>query len=202
VAKHETIFYLHGAWTNAQKSLDPSRFDLVPRLAGGGDVIAFDAPFYKLFAPDKHYWFLNPEGEFKNHNPLPEIRESSEFIVSKLQESGRNPLDLTIVGLSQGGFMALYLTLNNIIIPKKTIAVVPFYSRDLVKYGAENLNKTTPILWAAAGRDERLPKYFSDTWSDLLSLSVNLTYMLSPGSRHGRWTKKFKNDIIRWSRQH
>lgn len=139
-------------------------------------------------------------GENKNYNPFPEIQRSILFILNKIKESGENPNDLTVVGLSQGGFMALYLTLNNIIKAKKTIAVVPFYRLNLIK--ADNLNRNTPILWASAGKDTTIPSEYTGTWRYLQALRVNLTHVHSAKSQHGNWCESFKNSIVRWSKQH
>ncbi|MCL2749337.1 MAG: alpha/beta hydrolase [Alphaproteobacteria bacterium] len=208
----EKLLYLHGADSNVgsedliKDKYAKDRVEFIYKLAGGkGNVISFNAPFST--DPDdlnKRSWFQNPVGKHKKHNPIPQIQESAKHIVEKVQESGVKPQDLTLCGASQGGFMALFLTLHNIIVPKKTIVIVPFYQLELIKMlgGPKNLNKgKVPILYADVEKDEEIPKEFN-TGARLQTLNINLTHIHCTESEHGKWTEDFKNRIIDWNRQH
>jgi predicted esterase len=184
------LLYFHGFGTCAEKSLSNKR-DIIDAIAG--DVVAFDAPFDAEGGMRK--WFTLPEGENKNHDAMPELEQSCEFIKQKIRELEIDESDMILFGASQGGFMALYLTLNNMVIPNRAIAAVPFYPLELVN---ENINKTTPILWANAGRDERITGPVRDTWRDLQNAGAKVDYVLDPESEHDEWSPAMKEKIIEW----
>lgn len=185
------MLYLHGYRSCAEKSLSNKR-DIVDAVAG--DAFAFDAPFDAGDGMRK--WFTLPEGEDKDYDFMPELERSCDFIRQKIRELKIDESELTLFGASQGGFMALYLTLNRIVVPAKTIAVVPFYPRELAR---GNINESTPILWANAGRDERVTGPVRDTWRDLRNAGARVDYILDSESGHNDWSPAMREKIIEWS---
>jgi predicted esterase len=186
------LLFLHGYGSNAERSL--CLRDIVDEMAA--EMIVFDAPFP---VGDGYKWFALPEGDDRNCDPAPELAHSCEFIKQKIRELNIDESDLILFGASQGGFMALYLTLNNIVVPNRAIAAVPFYPRDLVN---ENINKRTPILWVNAGRDERITGPIRDTWRDLQNAGAKVDYILDPESEHSVWSRAMTDKIIEWGKLH
>jgi len=161
------------------------------------EVIMFNAPHNSIGGPGRYHWFLNPTSENKNHNIMPELKRSVEYIVGEIRSRNLDEKDLILYGSSQGAFMALYLTLNNIIVPKKTIAAVPFYARELI---TNKINKATPILWLAAEHDEMIPREYCETWMDLQSAGANLDYHIDANSEHTKWSPEFIQYMIDWNK--
>jgi predicted esterase len=189
------LLYFHGYWSSAERSLGLHDFhDFVKMMAD--EMIAFDAPFP---VGDGYKWFTLPEEGDESRDVAQELAHSCEYIKQKIRELKVDESELTLFGASQGGFMALYLTLNNIIVPAKTIAAVPFYPRELAN---ENINKTTPILWANAGRDERITGPIRDTWRDLRAAGAKVDHILDPESTHNEWSPAMMEKIIEWSKSH
>ncbi|MCL1892153.1 MAG: hypothetical protein FWF97_02590 [Alphaproteobacteria bacterium] len=197
------LIYLQGADSSVgQEDLiidkdAADRVKFIRRLAGGKEnVISFNAPHSSLDHPGKFSWFQNPVGKYKDRDPrlvMAEIQQSAEFI--KKEISRRKLKKFILCGASQGGFMALWLVLNDIIKPEKAVAIVPFYSREFLHAG---MNKTTPILWAAAGKDIEIPPNVADTWKYIRSMEAHLDYICDFDSLHGKWTPNFKKMIMEW----
>jgi predicted esterase len=186
------LLYFHGYGSNIEQSL--SNRSIVDAISD--QVIAFNAPFATEWK-NSFKWFSLPENMCVTNEAVAQLKQSCEFIKNKLREDNIDESELTLFGNSQGAFMALYLTLNNIIVPKKTIAAVPFYPLELVN---ENINKTTPILWVNAGRDERITGDIKETWKDLQKFGAKIDFVLDPESEHGVWTKNMVNEIIKWGK--
>jgi predicted esterase len=187
-----TLLYFHGYGSNIERSL--SNRSIVDAISD--EVIAFNAPFSAEWE-DSFKWFSLPDDMRVNDDAARQVKQSCAFIKDKLRENNIDESELTLFGNSQGAFMALYLTLNNIIVPKKTIAVVPFYPRELVN---ENINTKTPILWVNAGRDERITGDVKETWKDLQKFGAKIDFILDPESEHGVWTEQMVNKIIKWGK--
>lgn len=184
------LLYLHGHGSNIERSL--SNRSIVDAISD--QVIAFNAPF-ATDEENSFKWFsLDREDDA---NVMGQIQQSCDFIKNKLADAHVDELELTLFGNSQGAFMVLYLTLNNIIVPKKAIAAVPFYMTELV---ADIKNKTTPILWMAGGHDTVIPADLGVVWHDLVKNGANLDFRLDPESEHGVWTENMVNEIIKWSK--
>ena len=159
------------------------------------NVITFNAPFSMPGAPDRYKWFTLPEENIPGADPFAEVEQSVKYILEKI---GDSEIDV-LFGRSQGGFMALYLTLNNLIRPKKTIAAVPFYLPNLIH---ENINKETPILWMAGGKDERIPPEVGNLYKNLIDAGANLDYLVDSDSGHSTdtWTQNFNDTIVNWNK--
>ena len=189
-----TLISLHGFDSCADRAPEEYRGGLLCRLAD--NVISFNAP-HAGSVPGRYQWFLNPVDENKNHNIMPELKQSAEYIVEKIRAANIDDRDLILFGNSQGGFVAMYLTLAGIIVPKKTIAVVPFYIRELIP---EKINQATPVLWLAAGKDNWMPPVVTETWADLKAAGANLDYHVDSHSGHKDWSPEFEQHMIDWNK--
>jgi len=183
------MLYLHGFRSGIGGRISPTKERVLEMNLADG-MIALDAPF--VVASGGRKWFTLPE-EGTDADIFEEMKESADYILKEIRGLG---IDI-IVGASQGGFMALYLTLNGIIRPKRTVALVPFYLPGLV---GEIKNRETPILWIAGGKDEVVPKEVAGTWRDLQAAGANLDYCLEPESAHlaETWMPEFCNEIMAW----
>ena len=197
------LLCLHGRDSNGEKFVS-SKTGLISALAD--EVIAINAPFPGP-TPGRFQWFSTGASNtgqdiINNSKVMSEIRASADYIANKVDEIGCLPEDLIIFGGSQGGFMALYITLNKILRPKQTIAVVPFYANSLII--RNKMDKITPILWIAGGQDDQISADFGGTggvWADLQAAGANLDYIMDSQSGHNAntWSAEFKNSIIKWN---
>ena len=128
---------------------------------------------------------------------MPELNQSAEYIARKIREMNIDEKDLILFGNSQGGFVAIYLALHNIIVPKKVIAVVPFYIKEMIP---ADINRATPILWMAAGTDAFIPAEVGKTWVDLQAAGANLDYHVDSHSGHKDWSPEFEQHMIDWNK--
>lgn len=187
-----TMLYFHGYAGGIDKTGGTLEYVRTMNLAD--EIIAFNAPF--PVDGGGYKWFSLPEygvGDTPNFDS--EIKKACEIILEKIR--GKK-IDL-IFGASQGGFMALYLTLNNIIKCDRAIAAVPFYVDKLAR---DIKNKTTPILWIAGGQDEMIPSDVGNVWRDLQSSGANLDFRWDAESAHrpDTWTQNFIEQIKKWSK--
>jgi len=160
-----------------------------------GEVVAIDAPYSA--GDDGYKWFSLPEEpDFTAARAMTELGESAKYVVEKMREMKMDEREMILFGASQGGAMALYLTLTGMIRPLTTIAAVPFYFHEL----ADKVeNKETPILWIAAGRDERIPRDVGALWKNISAAGANLKYCIDPGSEHNVWTASFNYKILEYA---
>jgi predicted esterase len=186
------LLYLHGYNSGIDNTLGSK--DAVAEMNLADEMAAFNAPFPMDGGGFK--WFSMPQEGASADDTMRELGQSAAYIADKVQGM---EIDV-LFGASQGGFMALYLTLNGVIRPRRTIAAVPFYIPQLI---TENMNKQTPILWMAAGMDDMIPMDVGGAWRDLQNAGANLEYKIDVGSGHmaATWTPAFRNAIIEWNRQ-
>ena len=176
------MLYLHG-FAGCVDHVGGSK-DVVAAMNLADEMIAFNAPF--PVDGGGYKWFSLPGDNISGADINAEMKESAEFIASRI---GPEPIDI-IFGTSQGGFMALYLTLKNIIRAQRTIAAVPFYIPGLI--GAD-MNKDTPILWMAAGTDEVIPPDVAGVWqwiSDIANHQQQQIAQSKGGNHYGSLSRR------------
>jgi predicted esterase len=198
-----TALYFHGYGSRADGSRTFAAFkEHVP----GYDYVAIDAPFDAVLpnhpGETLYKWFSLPsrEGPDADARGAAELKESAAFIKNKIAELRIDESELTLIGASQGGFMSLYLTLNKLVVPRRAIAVVPFYSRELIP---PDVNKTTPILWINCGRDEKIEAERKSAWTDAIAAGAKVDYYEEPDAGHkpDTYPPSLWNKILEWDKE-
>ena len=185
------VLYFHGYHSNGSTGI-PRRGAVTRKL---GELITIDAPH--PMGDGKFKWFSLPvEPDFDPARAFAEIAQSAEYVVRKIREMQLDERDLILFGASQGAPIALYLTLNGLVHPRMTIAAVPYYPLELAD---RVINKETPILWIAAGKDDQVPPDVGGAWKKLQAAGANLDYRIDPDGTHGDWSPAFNDMITKWA---
>ncbi|MCL2439800.1 MAG: dienelactone hydrolase family protein [Alphaproteobacteria bacterium] len=114
------------------------------------------------------------------------VEKSSAFIkesVEKaLSETGRTWDDVILTGRSAGGFMAMLMAASGMVKPKAVIAFCSFDDNGFIAARVENT--ATPIVFAAAAKDDLLSRSRRDGYIGIRAAGVKVELVVLLNSDH------------------
>ena len=175
------LVFLHGKGANKS-----AHGELVNEIARQkkADILCFDAPYKNLKHPNGFQWFDKVEVSGTMQMNVRQFNHSADYIIKniedELEKRGQTWSDVILLGHSQGGLMSCYLALINS--PSEVISLCGDFP-DYLSFECD-IDKTVPIYWIEAGKDDYLSKERRETYKILLNWGCNLKYFISPDSTH------------------
>ncbi len=176
------IIFLHAKGNNK---------DSLPDVLDG-----FDEPYFSFNAPFEYrngfFWFDKETDLSAN---LIMVIQSVNFIVKQIKkyndENTITPQEITLIGHSQGGIMAI---LASKFIPVGKIITL---GSDVHKgIEVENGFSLPPILWFEAEIDNSISAERRASYQKLLDKSYKLDYHLAKGSTHENFSFKYIKELF------
>ncbi|MBN1783910.1 MAG: hypothetical protein JW812_03010 [Alphaproteobacteria bacterium] len=189
------IVFLHGF--GFDKNENKASIEKIVKAFPNYDFLGIDAPFPSERERGGYAWF-----SITNTRPRKYLFDdgkldySLQFLQKRINEALEQKKlswkDLILIGRSQGSFLSILLSSQNVI---PCYAVICLGSRfnDVKQF---KLNSFPPIFWFEMEKEEA-PREKLDVYKDLISKGLNLKYLIGKASDHNFISPETTDEIIK-----